>query len=181
MDEATEAVALLLVLTPDDVRPSELDKLNDPRVAWTSFTILDQAIVEMLDDKYEVVSEREAFLLRALLTMLAEEELMANANDVVIVAARKAWPEYNELHAYVCQPNRPFQQVSRLGFYSKGGIYPLVPKILAPHDEVEMVKNRYDGELGALDYRLLKEGKRPESGMFKVLLLSHPILRNAAY
>ncbi len=79
LDEATEAVALLLVLTPDDARPSELDKLNDPRVVWTSFTILDQAIDEMLDDKYEVVSEREAFLLRALQTMLAEEELLANA------------------------------------------------------------------------------------------------------
>lgn len=174
LDKATEAVALLLVLTPDDVRPSELDQVNDPRVVWTSFSILDQAIDEMLDDKYEVVSEREAFLLRALQTMLAEEKLLANPNDVVIVAARSAWPEYNELHAYVCQPNRSFQQVTRLGFYSKGSIYPLVPKILATYDEVEMVKNRYDGELGALVNRLLKEEKRPENGLFKVLILSAP-------
>lgn len=174
LDKATEAVAILLVLTPDDVRPSELDKLSDPRVVWTSFSILDQAIDEMLDDKYEVVSEREAFLLRALQTMLAEEKLLANPNDVVIVAARSAWPEYKELHAYVCQPNRPFQQVTRLGFYSKGSIYPLVPKIIATHDEIEMVKNRYDGELGLLVSRLLKEEKRPENGMFKVLMLSAP-------
>lgn len=34
----------------------------------------------MLDDKYEVVSEREAFLLRALQTMLAEEKLLAKPN-----------------------------------------------------------------------------------------------------
>ncbi|MDP1560535.1 MAG: hypothetical protein Q8M16_03975, partial [Pirellulaceae bacterium] len=86
LNEATEAVAILLVLTPDDGRPPELAKLNDARVAWTSFSILDQAIDELLDDKYEVVSEREAFLLRALQTMLAEEGLLANPNDVVIVA-----------------------------------------------------------------------------------------------
>ena len=64
--EATEAGAILLVLTPDDGRPAELAKLNDARVAWTSFSILDQTIDELLEDKYEVVSEREAFLLRAL-------------------------------------------------------------------------------------------------------------------
>ena len=174
LDKATEEVAILLVLTPDDIRPVELETLNDPRVVWTSFSILDQAIDEMLDDKYEVVSEREAFLLRELQNMFADEKLLANPNDIVIVAARSAWPEYNELHAYVCQPNRSFQQVTRLGFYSKGSIYPLVPRILATHDEIEMVKNRYDGELGALVNRLLKEEKRPESGLFKVLMLSAP-------
>jgi hypothetical protein len=94
VNEATEAVAILLVLTPDDGRPPELAKLSDARVVWTSFSMLDQAIDELLDDKYEVVSEREAFLLRALQTMLAEEGLLANPNDVVIVAARNAWPEY---------------------------------------------------------------------------------------
>ncbi len=121
----------------------------------------------MLDDKYEVVSEREAFLLRALQTMLAEEKLLANPKRCVIVAARSAWPEYNDYHAYVCQPNRSFQQVTRLGFYCKGSIYPLVPKILATHDEVEMEKNRYVGELGSLVDRLLVEGKRPDMGYLR--------------
>ncbi|MDP1560528.1 MAG: hypothetical protein Q8M16_03940 [Pirellulaceae bacterium] len=51
LNEATEAVAILLVLTPDDVRPAELAKLSDARVAWTSFSILDQAIDELLEDK----------------------------------------------------------------------------------------------------------------------------------
>jgi hypothetical protein len=59
-----EANATLLVLTPDEVRPSQVDDLADARVAWASFVALDQAIDELLDDKYEVVSEREAFLLR---------------------------------------------------------------------------------------------------------------------
>ncbi|MBL8889737.1 MAG: hypothetical protein JNL67_07140 [Planctomycetaceae bacterium] len=37
LNEATEAVAILLVLTPDDGRPPELAKLGDARVAWSSF------------------------------------------------------------------------------------------------------------------------------------------------
>ena len=174
LDQATEATALLLVLTPDDTRPSELDKLNDPRIVWASFVILDQAIDEMLEDNEEVVSEREAFLLRELQKMLAEEGLLANANDVVVVAARSAWPEYQKLHAYVCQPNRTFQQVTRLGFYSKGNIHPLVPKIVATHDDVEMKLGKYDGDLGKLVNKLLDDDLRPESGLFKVLMLSSP-------
>ncbi len=140
--------------------------------------MLDQAIDEILEDTSEVVSEREAFLMRELQNMLEAEGLSANANDVVIVAARSAWPEYNELHAYVCQPNRSFQQVSRIGFYSKGAIYPLVPQILASEDEVEMRKGLYKGELGKLVNRLVDEGRRPEGGHFKVLLLSAPDSEN---
>ena len=94
---------------------------------------------------------------RPLASHVGAEDLLANANDVAVVAARSAWPEYNDLHAYVCQPNRPFQQVTRLGLYSKGVIYPLVPKIVATFDEVEMKENAYDGELGILVNKLVKE------------------------
>lgn len=174
LDEGSEVTKLLLVLTPDDARPTILDSLQDRRVAWTSFSTIDQAIDEMLDDKYEVVSEREAFLLRQLQNMLLAEGLLESPNDVVVVAARNAWPEYNELHAYICQPERPFQQVSRLGFYSKGTVYPLVPKILSVHDNVVMHKDKYDGELGALVNRLLDEKLRAVGNQFKVMLLSSP-------
>ena len=115
LDEASETTTLLLALTPDDVRPAILDDLNDDRVVWTSFALLDQAIDELLEDPKEVVSEREAFLLRELQSMLEAEGLLANPNDVVVVAARSAWDEYNEIHAYVCQPKRSFQQVSVCG------------------------------------------------------------------
>src|SRR5690606_7064282 len=81
LDEATESDALLLVLTPDDSRPTEIDEVKDSRVVWASFAMLDQAIDEMLGDKYEVVSEREAYLLRELQNMLAAEGLLANSND----------------------------------------------------------------------------------------------------
>lgn len=174
LNKARESVALLLVLTPDDSRPPQVDEVNDSRVVWASFTSLEQAIDEMLDDKYEVVSEREAYLLRELQNMLAAEGLLANSDDVVIVAARRAWPEYEDFHAYVCQPNRSFQQVTRIGFYSKGFIHRMVPKIIATHDEVEMRKGMHLGPLGALVDHLVETGKRPEGSSLKVVFLSPP-------
>jgi hypothetical protein len=174
LNEATEITAIVLVITPDDSRPTVLDSLDARRVAWTSFAALDQAIDEMLDDKYEVVSERDAFLLRELQNMLMAEGLIVSANDVVVVAARRAWPQYNEWHAYVCQPNRPFQQVSRLAFYSKGQVYPLVPTILECHDEVVMKLGEYQGRLGALIARLVADANCREGESRKVFLLSAP-------
>lgn len=132
---------------------------------------------EILSDPGEVVSEREAFLMRELQSMFEAEGLLSNPNDVLIVAARTArtaWPEYNQFHAYVCQPNRPFQQVSRMGFYSGGNIYPLVPQILATYNDVEIRRNGYDGELGKLVEYLLDNDLRPEGQRFKVVLLSAP-------
>lgn len=156
LDDADVATAILLVLTPDDNRPAILDNIEDSRLVWTSFVMIDQAIDEMLDDKNEVVSEREAFLLR---------ELKKHAFR---------WPEFNEIHADVCQPNRPFQQVNRIGFYSKGVIYPLIPKIISVHDEVEIASGLYDGALSELVNQLVDLGKRPEGSVFKVLILSAP-------
>lgn len=172
--ETNEATKLLLVITPDDVCPKSLDSLKDKPVVWTSFVALDQAIDEMRADKNEVISEREAFLLKELQNMLAAEGLLANSNDVVVVAARHAWPEYNDIHAYVCQPNRSFQPVSRVAFYSKGVIYPLVPRILESHNDVEMIAGQHSGKLGEFVKRLLKEKRRGQGERYKVLLLSAP-------
>jgi len=174
LDQATEAVCILLVLTPDDTRPSILDVIRDDRLAWASFAALDQAIDEMLDDKYEVVSEREAFLLRELQNMLMAENLVVSTNDVVVVPARNAWPEYEQYHAYVCQPDRPFQQVIRLAFYSYGHIHPLVPLILESHPHVEFVPGKHKGKLGELISTLLKANKRKEGTAYKVVFLSPP-------
>ncbi len=174
LDAANEATKVLLLVTPDDVRAEALEAVNDERVVWSSFGALDQAIDEMLDDKYEVISEREAFLLRELQNMLAAEGVLRSDNDVVVVAARFAWPEYNQIHAYVCQAGRPFQQVSRIGFYSKGQIYPLVPRILQIHDDVEMLSGLHAGALGELVERLIKEQRREEGGSYKIVMLSAP-------
>ena len=183
LDEANEALKLLLVITPDDSAPAKLESLEDERIVWTSFAALDQAINEMLDYKYAVVSEREAFLLRELQNMLVAEGLLTGKNDIVVVAARNAWPEYQEIDAYVCQPNRPFQRVDRLAFYSKGLIHPLVPKIIERHDEVVMahdpkkqlpIDSPPSQPVERLVKRLLAEKRREEGEVFKVLLLSAP-------
>ncbi len=59
-DGKTEATRLLLVLTPDTRKPAILEAFQDARLVWASLAALDQAIDELLGDKSEVVSEREA-------------------------------------------------------------------------------------------------------------------------
>lgn len=174
LDETNEAIKLLLVITPDEVRPGTLDSINDERIVWVSFVRIDQAIDEILGDKYEVTSEREAYLLRELQNMLAAEGLLTSDNDVVVVAARNAWPEYNQIYAYVCQANRPFQNVSRVAFYSKGQIHPIVPKILESHEDVVVATEQGAGALADLVQRLIAEQRREEGEHFKVFLLSAP-------
>ena len=93
--------------------------------------------------------------------------------DVVVVAARDAWPEYEKFHAYVCQRNRRLP-AKRMAFYSKNNIYPLVPTILHSYEDIEMKRNVYEGELGRLANRLLEAGPRTEGKRYKVVFLSAP-------
>ena len=162
------------MLSPDDARPSCLDSIQDDRLVWTSFASLDQAIDEMLDDKTEVVSEREAFLLRELQEMFKAEKLVSSANDVVVIPARNAWPEYEQFHAYVCQADRTFQQVSRMAFYSFGQIHPLVPTILESHDHVDFIPSQHKGKLRSLIDTMLEQTTRKEGTAYKVMFLSAP-------
>jgi hypothetical protein len=179
LDGSGEAVQVLLVITPDQSRPAAFEKLIDPngRTAWTSFAALDQAIDEVLGDDSEVVSEREAFLLRELQTMLAEEHLIGSESDVVVVAARHAWPEYERCHAYVCQPKRAFKPVRRIAFYSEGHVYPLVPLILEVHDEIVLDRNQHNGRLGEIVHQLIDDiprSKKEVGHSYKFFLLSAP-------
>ncbi|TWU02855.1 hypothetical protein [Stieleria varia] len=57
-------------------------------------------------------------------------------------------------------------------FYSKGVIYPLVPKVIASYDDVVMTKGSAQTPLGELVNRLIDEEYRPEGERLKVLLLS---------
>jgi hypothetical protein len=140
---------VVLVLTPDESEPQALESFrDDKRVAWASFASLDVAIDDLLKDDREVVSEREAFLLRQLQAMLEQEDLLGLANDVLVVPARIAWDDYQRVHAYVCQPNRPFQPVKRIAFYTAGQIRPLVPTILNIHDSVAFERGKHHGRLG---------------------------------
>ena len=179
LDSSREATRLLLVLTPDQSQPRAFDQVEDKesRLVWASFAALDQAIDELLADGNDVVSEREAFLLRELQVMLVEEELIGVASEVVVVAARHAWPEYQRCSAYICQPGRAFKPVRRIAFYSRGQVYPLVPSILDMQDEVVLERGRYKGPLGKVIDNLIDTipRSRKEVGhSYKVFLLSSP-------
>jgi hypothetical protein len=176
LNESQESIRRLLVLTPDDNCPSVVDNISDDRLVWASFSSLDQAIDELLDDPREVVSEREAFLLRELQTMFAREDLVGNANDVVVVPARGAWPEYKRHSAYICQPDRSFQNVSRIAFYTDGKICTHVPLILESHEHVEWGKGLHDGRLGKLVDTVCDDtlNQRKDGLAYKVMILSAP-------
>lgn len=174
LDDSKEVVRVLLVLTPDAQIPTVIREMNDSRVAWSSFFSLDQAIDEILRDPKEVVSEREAFLLRELQEMLQRESLLKAQRDVVVVAARTAWPEYLKYSAYVCQAGRYFQPVCHMAFYTAGEICPLIPKIKGVHDNIEFIRGKERGVLGELVNRLLDETERVEGEIYKVMFLSEP-------
>lgn len=179
LNSSDEALRLLLVLTPDYSPPKALERVNDSQnqLVWAPFVALDQAIDELLSDSSEVVSEREAFLLRELQTMLIEEGLIGTASEVVVVAARRAWPEYQRCSAYICQPGRAFKPVQRLGFYSNGQVYPLLPSILDVQDEVLLERGQHKGALGqVLDMLIdnITQSKKKVGQRYKVFLLSPP-------
>ena len=106
--------------------------------------------------------------------MLAAEELIGSANEVPVVPARHAWPEYKKASAYVCQPKRPFQAVKRIAFYCHGEIQPMVPTILRTWQSVPFVHGKHKGWLGALVKTLLDSGDREEGDINKVMRLSPP-------
>jgi hypothetical protein len=174
LDQSGEATRVLIVLTPDGSTPKAVQELDDARIIWASFARLDQAIDELMRDGGEVISEREAFLLREFQAMLMRDGLVASAYDVVVVAARRAWPQYHSWHAYVCQANRAFQAVDRIAFYTRGMIQPIIPKVLEVHPDVLIEKGAHSGRLGALIDRLFDEQPDREGGRNKVFLLSSP-------
>jgi hypothetical protein len=49
-----------------------------------------------------------------------------------------------------------------------------VPKIVATHEDVEMQRDAYAGDLGNLVNRLIDEERREEGRRFNVMLLSAP-------
>jgi hypothetical protein len=171
-----ETVERLLVLTPDDRRPEAIATLGDVRVAWASFATLDQAIDELLADPSEVIAEREAFLLRNLQLMLEEAGLMKSADEVLVVPARLAWPEYQQFNTYVCQPRRPFKQVDFMAFYADAVIQQKIPRILDVIDEVAFEPDSpgVSQDVVRLIREMISSGARERGALYKVLLLSSP-------
>ncbi|MGI0490473.1 hypothetical protein ACN4EG_01570 [Alkalinema pantanalense CENA528] len=131
----------LIVLTPDDTIPKEVEQLKSPLVVWASFNSLANAIAEVLktDDSwltsdFPLASEQERFLLRELVQMFLAEGLLnsGKSDAVLIVPARGAIKDYENYSVYLCQPNRSFQKVEYIGFYHNGVIDHRIAKVLAP-------------------------------------------------
>ena len=116
----------LLLLTPDDSRPSCLNE----EVRWSNFITLSEAIKAILNDADEPASEREAFLLRELIRLLRDQGLLVSFQKRVLVfPAPAAWPMYRELSVYRRAVGKSFRKSGHLGFYANGEIKPIVPKI----------------------------------------------------
>lgn len=182
----------LLVLTPDAHMPAGLQRIGDDRVVWSNFENLVTAVQDAIqvDEDWLASSaplptEAERELLRELVQFLASEGLVGDTHDrVLIVAARKAYPEYRRYGLYFCQPNRSFRRSVRLGFYYKGEVQAEFPKIRASVESIRIDEEavRSDPELTPeqrqrlLDaIAQLQEEGNPRSGkQEKVLFLSPP-------
>ncbi len=179
--EPTATGERLFVITPDAKEPPAVGSLGDQRVVWFNFRSLHDAIDATLDDTTGLVSEHARFLLRELQALLVEDGLVDN-DDVVVVAARVAYPEYLAHSVYVCQPNRAFRDgLTHMGFYAEGAIQREVPRILYRADPVpftpeEAAKRRgstsEDEQVADVIETLLSLGARTEGTEYGVFILS---------
>jgi len=176
-----DSEALLFVLTPDAEAPAAVAAMStvlNGRIVWLSFANLAAAIEEVSDDR---VSEQTRFLLSELVALFEVDGLLST-DDTVIVAARTAWPEYQTIGAYICQPDRSFREdVIHLGFYAEGAIQPLVAKILGRHANVVLSSNEAanrraagDAALAAVIEEVLRADVRTEGQSYGVFVLSGP-------
>jgi len=148
LDEDSSELQRLIVLTPDEHTPDEVARVEDERIVWVNFDSLVDTIETVLERdvgnaeaSMSVPTEREAFLLRELVRFIYDEELVSGKdNRVLVVAARKAWPEYQKHNLYFCQPNRSFKPVRYLAFYTDGEIKPAVPEMRNSIESIELIE-----------------------------------------
>lgn len=145
---------------------------------------MSDAIDEILDDTTTFVGEQTRFLFRELQQLFIEDGLLDVA-DVVVVAARFAWDEYQDHGVYICQPDRSFRPgLTHMGFYAHGAIQPKIAKILDQRPQPftfddDTVKDLQAG--GAIEQRIadaiqvsLTGGTRSSGQPYRVFVLSHP-------
>lgn len=186
LDEDQEAI--LFVLTPDPIRPPWFDDLDEERghqvasrIIWISFRSMATAMDEIASDPTRLLGEQTRFLFAELIQMFEVDGLLTN-DDTVIVAARRAWPEYLETGAYICQPGRSFREgLTHLGFYANGAIQTLIPRIRGHHpslqltvDEAARLRGEGDGVVADLLEKLIDQGTRAEGESYGIFLLSRP-------
>lgn len=182
----------LIVLSPDTLQPQVVTDLNDKHVVWANFNTLTNAISEVLSlnenwltNNFSLATEQEKVLLRELVQMFLAERLLDSdrSDSVLIVPARQAIEDYMNYSAYLCQPNRSFQNVQYLGFYRMGAIYQRIAKILSPPIEsillteegiqsCEGLDSATVSRLQVLVIKLHKDNSDRYDGTMKVFFLS---------
>jgi hypothetical protein len=173
----------LFVITPDAEQPAAITAFDDPRMAWFSFRSLHDAIDSAVSDPSALVAEQARFLLRELQALLVEDGLVDN-DDVVVVAARFAYPEYLKQGIYVCQAGRAFRAgLTHMGFYANAAIQTYVPRIRHREDYVlftlDEAASRKTGSgtdqlIGNAIETALTDGTREPDARYQVFLLSEP-------
>ncbi|SDG35636.1 hypothetical protein [Klenkia brasiliensis] len=180
-----DASSLLLALTPDPVMPGWFNELDDVdsaakgRVHWLNFAGLADAISTVLSDDTRLVGEQTRFLLTELVAFFESEGLLAH-DDVVVIAAKSAWPEFAKITAYVCQPNRSFRSgLTHMAFYADGQIKPVVPAIERhfravnfSDQNVQSLRAAGESRLAGVVEALLLDGSRTPGAHYDVFLLS---------
>lgn len=102
--------------------------------------------------------------------------------DTVVVAARLAYPEFQRLGAYVCQPKRSFRKDAEyFGFYADRTIYPEFPRIahrrqdlLFSAEEVESLRGGSDLDrrlAEVMEKALAPPSRRREGERHQIVLL----------
>ena len=175
----------LFLVTPDADTPPQVDAVGDDRLVWFNFAALDQAMDDVVRDDTEPVSDRERFLLRELQRLFDGDGLLASAEDVVIVAARFAYADYQQFGAYLCQTGRTFRSgVTRMGFYRQKRIEPELPRFVhrvaalmigtETVDELQTSDTPFAGRIGRLVQTLLDEASPRTGRTLQLILLSEP-------
>ena len=179
----TEGDERLFVITPDAEQPAVVSQLADRRLVWFNFRSLSDAIERASVDPVGNVSESNRFLLRELQALLVDDGLVDN-DDVVVVAARFAYPEYLARGLYICQAERAFRGgLTHMAFYASSAIQVHVPRIryredlvVFTHDEAAARQGRseIDRLIGAAIETDLGAGTREDGKPYQVFLLSAP-------
>jgi hypothetical protein len=188
----------LFVITPDAEQPAVVSTLGDRRLIWFNFRSLYDALERSAVDPVGDVSEQNRFLLRELEALMVDDGLVDN-DDVVVVAARFAYPEYLARGLYICQAERAFRDgLTHMAFYANTAIQLHVPRIryredrvAFTHDEAgaRLSRSETDRLIGAAIEVDLHAGTREKGEQYQVFLLSaaddpdtvqlpHPIINN---
>jgi hypothetical protein len=87
-------------------------------------------VAALSTSRIHAILGEEQELMTSMTTTFQPPRPASSDDDVLIVPAGKiAWQDYLRHSAYICQPNRSFRDVDRIGFYRFGHIEPFFPRV----------------------------------------------------